>query len=70
MLLDIPELHAATLALVTERAGVGLSPIVRFQAEAVHEDAGRPDLECLDEEGRPCSWSRPSFTGPSAARVA
>jgi len=53
MLLDIPELHAATLSLVTERTGVDLSTITRFQAEAVHEDAGRPDLEGLDEEGCP-----------------
>jgi hypothetical protein len=53
MLLDEPLLREAVLGLLTRRTEVDLDSVTRFQAEAVHEDGGRPDLEGVTDDDLP-----------------
>jgi hypothetical protein len=53
MLLDEPLLREATLQLLTQHCEIDLRNVTHFQAEPVHEDSGRPDLEGLTDDGLP-----------------
>lgn len=53
MLQTEPRLHRSTLAWLGGVTGVGLSSVTRFAAELVLGDGARPDIEGLDDHGRP-----------------
>lgn len=53
MLLEDPTLAEATLRLLGSRSSTDLTAVTKFQAEAVHEDGARPDLEGVSDDGVP-----------------
>lgn len=53
VLLDVPALSEATLALVRERTGVDTAAVLRWRAESVQVDGGRTDLDAVDDMFRP-----------------
>lgn len=64
ILLDEPLLHEAVLRLLTVRTEIDLSAVTRFQAEAVHDDGGRPDLEGVTDDGFPLVMVEAKFGAP------
>jgi hypothetical protein len=53
VLLEEQQLRDAVLRHLQQITDTDLSAVVSFQAELVHEDLGRPDLEGHDVRGRP-----------------
>lgn len=53
MLLEDKPLREALLRHLEGRTGIGLSSVVVFIPEMIHQDGGRPDLEGHDAESRP-----------------
>jgi hypothetical protein len=53
MLLEEPPLREALLRHLSEVTATDLSSVTSFQAELVHDDLARPDLEGRDGHGRP-----------------
>src|SRR5664279_4737819 len=64
ILLDEPLLREAVLRLLTVRTEIDLSAVRRFQAEAVHDDGGRPDLEGVTDDGFPLVMVEAKFGAP------
>jgi hypothetical protein len=53
MLQAEPRLQQATLRWLSDLTGVDLGSVHHFEAEVVHDDGGRADLEGMDSQGRP-----------------